>query len=166
MKKFLEDLFARIEKVNLRGLRPALEEIESVKGVRIIGILPDNLKKFWAVVNAEGDALDKECESAHRRMEKMFEPMAKRSPGDLKFAQEHILRHGRHEVAVSLLWQEIKETFPESFLSRGSIGVRTGWKVVIVPPQGPSLPGVEVIGIIELPSFPSKPRPLHDPQEN
>jgi len=133
MQEFLKELLRKIEEVDLKNAKTLAPKGEPSVSGKVLGTLPDNLKKFWFVLDAETANMDQRCKEYHKKLEKI---LAKKptdaTPEDLKFVQQHILMHDRNEMVTSLFWQGVKEAFPEVLIfGRGKITLCKDWQVVI-----------------------------------
>ncbi|MFA5878503.1 MAG: hypothetical protein WC845_04015 [Candidatus Staskawiczbacteria bacterium] len=133
MQQFLKDLLDRIEKADLGG-KTAVPKGEVGTDDKVVGILPDDLKKLWVVLNADSIDLAKQCESTH---DAAWRVTAERHPSakNRDIAQQHILAHSRHELIRSLFWHGVKAAFPQAVIGDGSIGLCKDWQVTISPPD-------------------------------
>ena len=131
MEKFLLDLLAMLGVVEPDIVEP---EGEFENSDRFIGVLPDDLRKWYAVYTASRDVLDSECEAIHYRFIEIME-MLPNEPTDKEWgiARDHKLAHDQYKILTDLFWLGVKQAFPElAILPDGdTIGICRGWKVVV-----------------------------------
>ncbi|MCX6760222.1 MAG: hypothetical protein NTW46_02670 [Candidatus Nealsonbacteria bacterium] len=133
--KLLQQWLKRAKAVDLSdGTLAPKSKVE--KGEKVIGVLPDELKRFYAVYDASADELDAAHVQIEAEIDAVKDPKdATREKAD-DIALRHELCHTRHEIVWNFFWGNVRLAFPE-IISERSIGIRKGWKVVVMPP--PSL---------------------------
>jgi len=136
MQQYLKDLLLKIEAVDPSNGVPEPER--EVKGdEKVVGVMPDKLKRIYAVFCASCDDMRERCDRVHDRLEEMTtKSPAEAKPEDLEIARSHTIAHKRHELLADIFWQAVDETFAEQLvLSKETVGIRKGWQVVTAPPR-------------------------------
>lgn len=129
MQRFLKDLLEKIEAVDLANtLHVPDGEVED--GEKVVGILPDDMKRFYVVFSDSIDELTERVEDEQERLEELVaKPVSEFTPEDHTFAQQHVLARKKQEIVKDLFWLGVENAFPELTLV-GSMGVRKDWQVV------------------------------------
>lgn len=150
MQKFLKSFSASIGAVDLSKIISPGAEPE--KGETLIGELPDELKKFYVLVDADTAELNKLRDGAYDRIVQLHVVGRENfAPADQKFMSECALAYKRHELIDALFWQAVKEAFSEVVLATGHIAIilRKNWQVVACSAQ-PRYSGIEFIPMFGL----------------
>lgn len=137
--KWLKDLLARIENVSAEEI--AKQESSPVEeGEEIVGIVPLDLRKVYAY---NGSLIDE----VNKRIEKHVKLHGgdHHKNGDCKKFHEEIAEVGEEiEIVKTLFWKSLQS---ELGLQGKSIGVRAGWKVVILSKKDEDDPRIEVVRV-------------------
>jgi len=120
---FLRDLMKEVEDVDLTTVSEPEREVE--EGDRAVGVLPDWLKKLYAVY------LTYEAKAEHyKKTYGWFTRMAAKLD-ETEVERDIWQAHKNYKFVKYLFWYSIEETFPE-VLGANLIALRKGWQVVIV----------------------------------
>lgn len=126
--QLLRELLEKIEAVNLSNGSP-VPEAELEEGEKVVGVMPGDLRRFYAVYYNSYDELTKRCKQAHQRLKKIVE-IGSIDPEDIVFSRQHVLEHKRQELVRALFWHSVEEAFPDLILNGESVGIRKDWQVV------------------------------------
>jgi len=141
----MEELLAQIKAVDLsNGAQEPEEEVKD--GETVVGIMPDDLKKFFVVRGKLIDEMNLKCEEVSRRLTEIFaelmpnlseiigtstsELLEQLDPEDLFFLQLHELDLMWMDIVNRLFWYAVKETFPQTAITYDNIAIRKGWQIV------------------------------------
>lgn len=138
--QFLEEFLAKVKLVDLTTIPVVDEKLK--KGDKGLGVLPDDLKRLYAVyraINAEQGKSCMEFYSSARMMDAMISRVitGKAKPEEMAFIKDHELEHKRTEFLSEIFWTAVREwvqqEHPETDVS--SIGIREDWQIVIPEPE-------------------------------
>lgn len=137
--KWLRDLLARIEKVSAEQI--AKQEPTPVEeGEKIVGIVPLDLRKVYAYNGALVDEVNERIEK-HVELHRSDH----HKNGDCKkFHEEVEALREEARILNTLFWKSLRS---ELGLQGKSIGVRAGWRVVILSKKDEDEPRIEVVGV-------------------
>jgi hypothetical protein len=150
MQKFLMDFFSTAGAVVLnKKTKGPDSKVE--RGETVVGVLPDELKRFSIALRQAREAMRKECPQVHEKIEAILTAGPSRmKTGDLEAVEQHLLAHKRQDLLADIFWQAVTQAFPRLVLSQGEMGIREGWKVVTSPPAR-QCPRVQVIDLSRIP---------------
>jgi len=130
----MTNLLEMAKKVNLKQVDENLLPSAQVgEGEKVVGTLPDNLKRLFIAILQTNQDLRATCEGIHAR----FRPQkdAGKKPSDLpvedrRLLDEHNAQHEWTDLAIQIFWMEVVNAFPELGRPATSKGLRQGWQVV------------------------------------
>jgi len=132
-------LFEKTREVNLRNLsKGVLPKAEIPKGGKVLGELPDELRKLWVVLSDMSNLQEVSCQRVHSEIGQMLEQVKDEPKVDdqvLKLAREHELEHRRLDMVNKYFWFCVREEFPEMLFPETNITICQGWKVVSRDPK-------------------------------
>ena len=130
VQQFLRDLADRIDQVKLFKTTPA-PEVEVQSGEKVVGVLSDDLRKFFAIYNKIKADLLSQCEASHASIAELAIKKlmhGKLTPEDHDFLNQHSGLHRNAEIIGELFWHGVRMAFPEA-TNAEVVSLRKGWKV-------------------------------------
>jgi len=98
-----------------------LPKDEPSEGEQVVGTLPEDLQRFWTVVESYRKA-GVEAYVAYM--------MASKSEREQRFRELHLVTL-RTQIVKELFWLTVREKF--DLLSNIGVGLRSGWRIVAIP---------------------------------
>jgi hypothetical protein len=142
--KTLATLQEQIEQMAMENVR-APKGSKPEKGEEVLGTVPDELKKFFAVLDARRAKLSSECDVAHDQLLTM-KPGAERDA----LCEKHELEHLQLDLIKDLFWLCLREAFPRSLRQSGKINLRDNWQVTFSPMEDDDGPRIVSLSVIRL----------------
>ena len=137
----LSDILARAGKVKVRDAKLApLGEMED--GEKVVGVLPEDLKGLFGVMQESQLQLVTTHENLEARISKLRGKMTKDEAESIQ--HEHAVAHCEADFIRQCFWTSVRMAFPQ-LVSEPAIGLRKNWQVVTSVPDG--VCAVEVIEI-------------------
>lgn len=129
MTEFLRAFLDRVDAVVLNDKTPGPTK-EVAPGDIGIGILPEELRRwFIAMKNFEAE-VRAECDKNHGRIRVIqAKSAASTSDEEKAFVRAHFLLHSQVETVSHLFWTGVCDAFPEATAGR-ALDIRKGWNVV------------------------------------
>ena len=124
----LRELVAKIDATQLQN-GELLAEHEVEPNDEVVGVLPEELRRHYAVLRASRADLEKLQKELQGRLDKLniFKPDDKEQAK--KIRQQFDIEASRYEVISNTFWLAVRRTFPE-IIDAESIGLRKDWQVV------------------------------------
>lgn len=139
MQKFLLDLSRQIGAVKLGDDATGPKE-EVGPGERVIGTLPEDVRKLFVVHSNHIDAMNGLCKGFHASSLEFLLGKPP-EPEDAVAADQHVVLHRQVELVSNIFWHSVRRAFP-GIACEDHIGIRKDWQVVVI--REPELPSSAV----------------------
>lgn len=135
MKSLLmTSLLEMVKNVDLRKVDKSLLPAGKVEsGEKVVGVLPDHLRRFYIAVLTMNRDVKATCEKVHARFQSQQDAGVKPSQltaEEKKLLYEHAVQHEWIDQVSQLFWLEVTNEFPELVMPGFGKGLRQGWQVV------------------------------------
>ena len=134
----LQDLFAELElrmaAVNLEGVVGPGQPLDEAAGEKALGVMSEELKRFWVVRSTMLDELHAECSKSHSEVFDMLmeTPLSELESKVPELVGQHHKAHERMDEVNKVFWLAVEHDFPE-LANAGGTTLRQGWQVVAQP---------------------------------
>ncbi len=125
--QFLKDLVAAVETTSIVPEFSPVQPVAENGNEKVIGVLPEELKKFWCYVCQFGRDNQPKYDRASEAASWSGARVVTR-----EFQRCQVLKM-RYTTMGYLFWQAVREVFPQ--IGTSSTGLRNGWQVVILLEQ-------------------------------
>jgi hypothetical protein len=136
--QLMREILDRVYAVNLDNVSAPSDGVS--EGETVLGELPDELKKFYTVLLAEADNLERTLKKLGDEFEEL------RSIGtdfgtekEAGFLQRYNIAHLRYSMVNLIFWNAVLRHFPDPIQAHNDLNIRKGWKVVVIHKEPPTL---------------------------
>lgn len=141
----LADILAGVETAQVPDEMNGAAELQD--GDKVVGALPEELRKFYAVLEADREACNKVINQLSDEV-KVIGPAENATPEQRRSVrQRYEVARLHHRVVKDLFWKTVRRDLPD-IVDAECIGIRKGWQVVITHPPRPS--DLVIVGVMSL----------------
>ena len=130
---FLNKLLGMLGEVSLNNVLSPATELE--RGDKVVGILPDDLKKlYWVAEFTEHKFATLGTETSKKFGNLSKEELEKQKDAVTKGYENILVASKEFDATINLFWSSVRLQFPSTIRAM-NIGLRKDWQVVTVDPR-------------------------------
>ena len=132
MQLFMREFADKVDAVDLSDPTIKPPQLEVQDGERVVGILGDDMRKFYITFLRYVAELKKRCEVDHPLIRMAArKPQADLTADDIALGSQHHLLHERVKLIAKMFFYGVRERFPEAADENLKVCLRKNWQVTV-----------------------------------